>query len=191
MARRYLTTGEAAQYCGVTLRTIINWIKADKLNAHQLPGTRKDNRISPDDLIAFMHRNKLPVPTELFAMSKPNNTTVLIVDDDEYMARAIKRCLTETQWHAHIALDGFEAGRMYEKLQPDVMTLDLQMPRLNGFELLEQLSERKKTRILVISAMEDHHLKQAVSLGADAVIRKPFENEQLLDSIKRLLDTTH
>ena len=64
MEKMAFTTGEVASYCGVNFRTVIRWIKRRQLNAYQLPG-RGDNRITRDDLVAFMKKYNIPIPREI------------------------------------------------------------------------------------------------------------------------------
>lgn len=196
--KRFYTTGEVANFCGVTLRTVINWIKKGRIVAHQLPGTRGDNRIAYEDLIHFMMANAIPVPDELKALNgditidtsdenkKKVNLVALVVDDDVFMAKAIARVLRSGSFTVHVANNGFEAGRMFEKYQPNIMTLDLQMPKMDGFQVLEALAGRKHTKILVVSALGDVYMKKALEYSADAVLEKPFDNDMLLTRVNNL-----
>ena len=211
-SKQYFTTGEVASFCGVTLRTVINWIKQGRLPAHQLPGTRKDNRISRHDLVIFMQDNGLPLAQELTdemtkaelpqtkqlatASEKSTVTTAdetnstpiaLVVDDDISMAKAIGRVLRSHGMQVHLAHNGFEAGRQFERLQPALMTLDLNMPKMDGFAVLDALREREVCKILVISALGDTYMQQALAKNADDVMAKPFDNEALLARVERLL----
>ncbi len=181
---QFYTSGEAAKLCGVSLRTVLNWIKAGRLHAHKLPGTRGDNRIAPSDLLAFMQGHHLPVPEELTPIGKP---TILVVDDDKAMARSIKRALYNQGLEVHMAHDGFEAGVLFEKIKPTLMTLDLQMPKMDGFEVLKHLEARVHTKILVVSAMESHYLERALTQGADDILSKPFDNQELIRRVNELI----
>ena len=67
MERRYFTTHEAGQLLGVSLPTVINWIKAGRLSAHRTPGGHR--RIERDTLVAFIRRHGLPMPPELLEES--------------------------------------------------------------------------------------------------------------------------
>ena len=73
--------------------------------------------------------------------------------------------------------------------RPSLMTLDLTMPGLNGFELLKHLRADEQFRdlkILVISALQQESLDEAVVLGANAVLSKPFRNDELLSVVNQL-----
>ena len=173
------TTGEVANFCGVTLRTVINWIKSGKLDAYQLPGTRKDNRVTRDSLIAFMEQNGLPLPNEL--SEKKSSPVALIVDDDINMTKSIERILRQLRYETVLAADGFEAGLCFAKNTPTLMTLDLQMPRLDGFTVLEKLKEDNSCYICVISGMEQTQLEKAKNIRANAALQKPFETTDLVN----------
>jgi len=177
----YLSTTIAAEYCSVTVRTIINWIKRGELNAHQLPGTRGDNRIAKLDLVEFMERNQLPIPRALAGAGLQQKA--LIVDDDAAMARSIARQLRSLKYETVLAHNGFEAGIAYVSERPSLITLDLQMPRADGFEVLHGLRDRDNCRVVVISGMGPDALDKALDLGADAVLPKPFDEDELLLAI--------
>lgn len=211
--KNFYTTGDVAKYCGVTLRTVINWIKNGRLRAHQLPGTRRDNRIVHADLVQFMQNNGLPIPENLLAgdakkedegarlgntsdetMRETNETMgekkrALVVDDDRLMAKAIARVLHSAGFTTYISHDGFDAGRLFEKHQPQLMTLDLNMPKMDGFAVLEALEDRQHTKILVISALGDTYMQKALDKNADDVMSKPFDNQILLQRVNRLLES--
>ncbi|WP_045857225.1 response regulator [Teredinibacter purpureus] len=166
------TSGEVAKLCGVTLRTVLNWIGKGLLKAYKLPGRRGDNRIRRPDLIAFMTSHGMPVPEEVGGGIR----RALIVDDELAMAKSIQRILRGKGFSTEIANDGFSAGLAYGELQPSLMTLDLQMPQVDGFQVLNQLADKKCGKIIVISGLGKEDLQRTLTLGADAALQKPFEN---------------
>ncbi len=184
VTKKSLTTGEIARQCGVSQRTVIRWIERGQLKAYQLPG-RGDNRVEPEALLLFLRQHGMPVPEAL----QPANRRVLIVDDEPSMAKAMARVLRRAGFETAVACDGFQAGSLLYSHKPAVMTLDLQMPGINGFGVLkfvrgtEQLQAQK---IIVISAMPERDLKRALEMGADAVLEKPVENQMLLETVARL-----
>ena len=180
-----LTTGEAAKYCGVNFRTIIRWIERGKLKAYKLPG-RGDHRIQRQDLVAFLHENQMPVPADL----QDTKRLVLVVEDQPEMASAIRRVLRQAGYEVEVAHDGFVAGSMLERLRPRVITLDLKMPGLDGYQVLRHIRshpELIQSRVLVISAETQAGLDRALQEGADDVLVKPFVNEELLVKIEALM----
>ena len=184
------TSGQVAKLCGVTLRTVINWINQGRLHAYKLPGRRGDNRIRGEELQRFMNENGIPWNSRSEALpskNKKRDTCILVVDDEPPMAKAICRTIRHMGLQTYTAQNGFEAGRLYTQLAPSLMTLDLQMPGFDGFAVLELLGKEKKCPILVISAMDTPQLKKAVELGADDYLAKPFSNENLQEKIRELL----
>lgn len=183
-----LTSREAGQHCGVSFRTVIRWIERGDLAAYRLPG-RGDYRIALSDLQEFTRRHGLPEPVAAAGASAPSNR-VLIVDDDALMARAIQRVLRPAGYDTLIATDGFQAGSLLHSFAPSLMTLDLQMPGLDGFGVLRFLRDsapRPDLRVLVVSGESGQRLREARDLGAHETLAKPFDNEQLLATVRRLL----
>jgi two-component system response regulator VicR len=185
MDKHVLTTGEVAKYCGVNFRTVIRWIERGHLKAYQLPG-RGDNRIEIEDFIEFLKQNKMPIP-DVF---QEKNKRVLIVDDDDAMAKAIRRVLKRKGYQTLIAPDGFSAGAMLGTFIPHMVTLDLSMPGISGREVLDFIKEcdiLHETRVLVVSALDLSELEAAVEAGADDLLQKPFDNSTLLEKINELM----
>jgi excisionase family DNA binding protein len=185
MARNHsLTTGDIANYCDVNLRTVIRWINKGSLKAYKLPG-RGNNRVQIHDFLSFLNENNMPIPQEL----QEKKRDVLIVDDEPAYAKAIKRVLSKAGYECTMADGGFQAGLMLSANQPSVMTLDLSMPGVDGFEVLEFARTQEtvtNTKIVVISALDKSALQRALDLGADAALSKPFKNEELIKVIEDL-----
>ncbi|MHC4872274.1 MAG: response regulator [Planctomycetota bacterium] len=181
---RMLTTGEIAKYCNVSFITVIRWIDKGRLKGYQLPG-RGDRRVSETDFIEFLKTNNMPVPDDF--IQEEENRRVLIVDDDEAIARAINLILQQAGFEIEIATDGFTAGRLLESFRPAVMTLDLKMPGVPGIKVLKNIKSSKEladTNVIVVSGMPLEVLDEAVSYGADGYIRKPFKADELLEKVK-------
>lgn len=179
-----LTTGDIAEYCDVNLRTVIRWIDKGSLKGYKLPG-RGNNRVTEENFVAFLKENKMPIPAEFL----PDNKTVLIVDDDKSMGSAIKRVLKNSGFRCDMASNGFLAGSKLMQHKPTLMTLDLTMPGLNGFELLKHLRGEEQfndLKVLVISALNQDSLDKSLALGANAVLSKPFKNDELLNLVNKL-----
>ncbi|MEO1235459.1 MAG: response regulator [Planctomycetota bacterium] len=181
---RTLTTGQIAEYCRVNYRTVLRWIKADRLRAHQLPG-KGDHRVEVADFVSFLRENDLPIPVGLVRESR----RVLIVDDEPAMAASIGRVLRRAGYETRHAPNGFQAGTMLNTFTPQLVTLDLQMPGIDGHDVLRfirQHHEYKHLRVLVVSAQSLREIQDAVDAGADRGIQKPFDNQTLLTHVRQL-----
>jgi excisionase family DNA binding protein len=178
------TTGEIAKYCNVNFSTVLRWIERGQLKAYQLPG-RGDNRINLNDFRDFLRQYNMPVPEGLQDRSR----RVLIVEDDSLVAESIQGILQEAGFETLIASDGFKAGSLLETFYPRVMTLDIRMPGLSGFEVLSFVKSRPALsllKILVVSVASEEELNKALETGADDVLKKPFQNDILLEKVFRL-----
>ena len=184
--KKALTTGEVAKYCGVNFRTVIRWIERGQLKAFKLPG-RGDNRISIDHFVAFLREHDMPVPAEFQDLSR----RILIIEDQPAMASAIERVLRRAGFETRVVHDSFQAGAQLAEFNPSLITLDLQMPGLNGFSVLDFLRQDERWRgvkVLVVSALSESQLQDAIQQGADDILSKPFENQMLLKKDADLLD---
>ncbi len=183
---RTLTTGQIAAYCRVNYRTVLRWIKADRLPAHQLPG-RGDHRVEASDFVAFLRRHRMPVPIEFLKRSNQ----VLIVDDDPQMASSIRRVLKRAGFQTQVAPNGFQAGAMLGSFEPRLVVLDLKMPGIGGLDVLRFIREQASyhdVKVLIVSGQSDAELVAAVEAGADDALAKPFASDALVEKVRRLTD---
>jgi len=104
--------------------------------------------------------------------------SALVVDDDAFNTKLLGEIARAAGWRAEVAMDGVEALAALERARPDVVLLDLMIPRLDGFGVLEQLRADPRTAdvpVVVISAIQDPEARaRAVELGADDFAPKPF-----------------
>ena len=115
---------------------------------------------------------------------------LLIVDDSAPTRREIRRHLSEARFEQVLeARDGFEALELFRQHQPELVTLDLTLPELDGLTCLKQmLAMRPATRVMVISALSDPETAiAAVELGAVDYIFKPFTQEELDEAFQSLV----
>lgn len=115
---------------------------------------------------------------------------VLIVDDDAEITTAITYALEAKGFIVLVARDGNQGLAMAEREQPDLVILDMMMPKRSGFLVLEKLrrTEQNPTRVIMITANEgSRHKAYAEMLGVDDYIRKPFAMDRLIDSVQRLV----
>jgi DNA-binding response OmpR family regulator len=116
---------------------------------------------------------------------------ILLVDDEPSIVKMVGKRLEVEGFDVLIAMDGQEAVKLAQTEKPDLMILDLMLPKLNGYEvcsLLKQDERYKKIPIIMFSAKaQEKDEKLGIECGADAYIRKPFKAQELLDQIRTLL----
>lgn len=181
----FLSTGQIAKYCGVHLRTVIRWIERGHLKGYKLPG-RGNNRVEKRTFINFLIANEMPIPEELLSQK----SSVLVIDDDVAMAKAIMRVFHSDTWETAYAADGFQAGLAIANGQFDLITLDLMMPGIDGFSVLSTLKndiKLNKIPVLVISGCDEKMLAEAKQSGASETLGKPFENKELIEIARKLI----
>ena len=181
-----LTSGEIASYCDVNLRTVIRWIESGKLKGFKLPG-RGNNRVLVEDFVEFLERHDMPIPDALRGVASPS---ILIVDDEMPVAKSTQRVARRAGFDSYIATGGFQAGIMLSQYEPKVMTLDLSMPGMDGYSVIEftrDQSKYKDLKIVVISALDDISLERALEIGADATLQKPFSNHDLTSTLEQFM----
>lgn len=115
---------------------------------------------------------------------------VLLVDDDAEIIESIRYALESKGYQILIARDGNQGLAMAEREDPDLVILDMMMPKRSGFLVLEKLRRTRPVpmRVIMITANEgSRHKAYAEMLGVDDYIRKPFAMDRLLESVGRLL----
>ncbi len=116
-------------------------------------------------------------------------SSVLIIDDADYMRSTIRLILEKNGYEvAGEARDGVEGLKKYMELRPDLVTMDLVMPDVNGIESLKMIRAfDPHARVLVVSAVwQQHMLMQAIREGARGFVIKPFKEEYLLEAMARV-----
>jgi CheY-like chemotaxis protein len=115
---------------------------------------------------------------------------VLLVDDDIEIMESMRTVLESKGYEILVARDGNQGLVMAETENPDLVVLDMMMPKRSGFLVLERLRRSRPVpmRVIMITANEgSRHKAYAEMLGVDDYIRKPFAMDRLLDSVQRLL----
>jgi DNA-binding response OmpR family regulator len=127
--------------------------------------------------------------------SQPNDQAsskkrILLVDDDREIVESMKIALEASGYEILIARDGNQGLAMAERENPDLVILDMMMPKRSGILVIEKLRRSRPVpiRIIMITANEgNRHKAYAELLGVDDYIRKPFAMDRLIDSVERLL----
>jgi DNA-binding response OmpR family regulator len=117
---------------------------------------------------------------------------ILIADDEPSIVAALEFLLQRNGYEVHVARNGEEALELVEAHNPDLVLLDVMMPRKSGYEVCARLREREEWRhikIIMLSAKgRDAEVNKGLTMGADVYVTKPFSTRELLAQIKGLLD---
>jgi len=121
---------------------------------------------------------------------KASGKRILLVDDDAEIVESLRLALESNGYTVLIARDGNQGLALTERENPDLVILDMMMPKRSGFLVLEKMRRTRESplRVIMITANEgSRHKAYAEMLGVDDYIRKPFPMDRLLDSVDRLL----
>jgi len=181
---RYLTTGEVASRCQVSVGTVKNWIEAGKLEAFRTPG--RHFRIRASELRRFQAAFGFGAEGE--------SPRILVVDDQHDFVDLALDSLRDLMPRARLegACGGYEALLRIGSFQPHLLVLDLRMPGLDGFEVCRRVKEApatKGTRIVAMTGFDDDQAEQlALTCGADAFVSKRAGLATLGRRITALID---
>jgi len=115
---------------------------------------------------------------------------LLIVDDSMLMRKVVERSLAEKKFTVvGSAADGAEGLRIFKEQLPDLVTLDISMPKMDGLTCLqEMLKVKKDAKILMISSQTDNlTVQEALDKGASGVLAKPFNTAQIMEKVNEIL----
>jgi DNA-binding response OmpR family regulator len=115
---------------------------------------------------------------------------ILLVDDDPEIVESMRLALQSKGFNVLVARDGNQGLVLCEREDPDLVILDMMMPKRSGFLVLEKLRRTRPVplRVIMITANEgSRHKAYAEMLGVDDYIRKPFAMDRLMESVERLL----
>jgi len=125
-------------------------------------------------------------------MKDSKKKRILIIEDEEHIAEGLKLNLSFQGYEAETAQDGVAGLRKWKEWRPDLIVLDIMMPVLNGFSVLQNIRlEDERIPVLILSAKSatDDKVK-GLSLGVDDYLSKPFNLEEFLLRVERLLTRT-
>lgn len=116
---------------------------------------------------------------------------VLLVEDEKNIILGVSTCLEAVSYDVHVEEDGEKALKYVENEKPDIILLDLMLPKVDGFEVCRVLKDDEKTRdipIIVLTALAGEEDRQRVmEMGADSYMTKPFRPQELWNEMKKFL----
>ena len=116
----------------------------------------------------------------------------LVVDDSITVRRVTQRLLERNGMRVLTAQDGLEALSVMEEQVPDVILLDIEMPRMDGYEVAEHVRADARLKdvpiIMITSRVGEKHRARAIEIGVDEYLGKPYQESQLLEAIEPLVE---
>jgi excisionase family DNA binding protein len=180
----WLTLGQAAKYLGMAQSTIRKWSDNGRLAAFYTPGGHRRYRRS--DLDHFLERGGSSAPRR-----GEGRRLILIVDDDDRLREFVRVNLEMEGYAVREASNAEEGLKALEDEPPDLILLDVMMPQVDGWEMLQRVQERHGVGaipvIMFSGKVDEQSLKTAATRGAQGFIGKPFNPQQLIESTKQLV----
>ncbi len=116
------------------------------------------------------------------------DSVILLVEDEKKLRDMVAQHLRQEGFGVALAADGLEAIQIWQDIQPDLVVLDLMLPRLSGWEVLKKIRQKNNTPVIVLTARADEVDKLlGLELGADDYMTKPFSPRELSARIKAVL----
>ncbi len=179
----WLTLGQAADYLGIAQSTMRKWSDGGRVSAFYTPGGHRRYRLS--DLDQFLQRSGRSSSPAIDA------PLILIVDDDERLREYVRVNLEAEGYVVREAGSAEEGLMALEAESPDLVLLDVMMPKVDGWEMLRRVQEKHGVGaipvIMFSGKVNERSAAEATTRGAQGFIGKPFDPRALIESTKRLL----
>ncbi len=144
------------------------------------------------DPVVLAQRPAAPVLEDLQEAPQVERPTIMVVDDSITVRRVTQRLLEREGYRVMLAKDGVDALEQIDAVRPDLMLVDIEMPRMDGFDLTRELRGKEATRsipiIMITSRTADKHRNVALGLGVNAYFGKPYQEPVLVAAIESLLE---
>lgn len=186
MPEKTYTTHDIARFCDVYPSSVAKWINDGELRSYQTVGGH--HRVTREDLAAFLRRLRIPPPPELSSIIR-----VLIVDDDAEVARVLERAFSRRPelFQTEVCHDGIEALIRIGQKPPDLVILDVVLPKMDGVQVCRVLKTKPETRGIKVIAISGRSTpsteKKLAAVKVDAFFRKPLDQDELLAKAAGLL----
>jgi len=124
-------------------------------------------------------------------MKAANKMNILVVDDSTTNIVLLEAILEEKGYKIYTALNVREAYAIIDKNHPDLILLDLLMPKISGFDFLKEIKKRKETRdtpVIIVSALaDDENIDKILNMGAIDFVKKPIDLQYLVNKVESVL----
>jgi chemosensory pili system protein ChpA (sensor histidine kinase/response regulator) len=144
--------------------------------------------------VGVLVRSAIPSaePADVAHEATTDQPVALVVDDSITMRRVTQRLLERNGMRVVTARDGLQAVAMLQDHPPDIILLDIEMPRMNGYEFATHVRNNPGTEnlpiIMITSRVSDEHRARAIELGVNDFLGKPYQESALLDAVRNLID---
>jgi len=138
-------------------------------------------------------RARAPEPPEATPVpaKEDDRTFVMVVDDSITVRRVTERLLERNGMRVITAKDGVDAVALLQENTPDIMLLDIEMPRMDGYEVASHVRNDPRLRdipiVMITSRVGDKHRARAIELGVDHYLGKPYQESDLLSAVRTLV----
>jgi excisionase family DNA binding protein len=175
----WLTLGQAAKFLGVAQSTIRKWSDQGRVPAFYTPGGHR--RYRRRDLETFLDRSG--------PGGRTDGPLVLVVDDDARLREFMRVNLTMEGYSVREAASAEEALEAIEDTAPELVLLDVVMPGVDGWQMLQRMQERHGSIpvIMFSGKVDENSAAEAEERGARAFVGKPFDPQQLIERAKQLV----
>lgn len=117
---------------------------------------------------------------------------ILVVEDEQEMLDILLENLAEAGYEVVVARDGVQAWQIFERERPDLVTLDLNIPKMSGFRLIQLFRHglpprREYVPVIVVTGLDYEEAEEVALAGADDFITKPFDPLELVDKVQAVL----
>lgn len=186
MSEKTYTTHDIARFCDVYPSSVAKWINDGKLRSYQTAGGH--HRVTREDLIPFLQSLRIALPPELSSRMR-----VLIVDDDPEISRIIEKTFGRHPrlFQTEVCDNGVEALIRIGQEPPDLVILDVVLPKMDGVQVCRVLKAKPETRGIKVIGISGKRLpfseKRLSETKADAFFRKPLDLDVLLAKAVELL----
>ena len=175
----WLTLGQAAKFLGVAQSTIRKWSDQGRVPAFYTPGGHR--RYRRRDLETFLDRSG--------PGGRSEGPLVLVVDDDPVLREFMRVNLTMEGYSVREAASAEEALEAIEGSAPELVLLDVVMPGVDGWQMLQRMQERHGSIpvIMFSGKVDENSAAEAEERGARGFVGKPFDPQQLIERAKQLV----
>ncbi|BFL69172.1 hypothetical protein SKB0120_02340 [Moraxella osloensis] len=123
------------------------------------------------------------------SVKQAHKPVVLIVDDSVTVRKVTSRLLERNGYEAQVATDGIDALEKLQEMLPEVIVLDIEMPRMDGFEVANHIRHNSRLQhipiVMITSRTGEKHRERAFDIGVNEYMGKPFQEQMLLDTLAR------